>query len=78
MQVKGRLQCWSADGQELGEGKGRRPEALVEAAAEGFRGFKDLKAGRLECPNKRGQTAGSNALTREGYVGRLQPWSSKG
>ena len=51
MQVKGRLQCWSADGQELGEGKGRRPEALVEgleAAAEGFRGFKDLKAGKRQ------------------------------
>ena len=48
MQVKGRLQCWSADGQELGEGKGRRPEALVEAAAEGFRGFKGLKAGKRQ------------------------------
>ena len=30
----------------------------MEAAAEGLRGFKGLKAG----------TAGSNALTREGYV----------
>ena len=48
VQVKGRLQCWSADGQELGEGKGGRPEALVEAAAEGLRGFKGLKAGKRQ------------------------------
>ena len=48
MQVKGRLQCLSADDQELGEGKGRRPEALVEAAAESFRGFKGLKAGKRQ------------------------------
>ena len=32
----------------------------MEAAAEGFRGFKGLKAGK--------RSAGSNALTSEGYV----------
>ena len=35
-------------GQELGGSKGWRPEALVEAAAEGFRGFKGLKAGKRQ------------------------------
>ena len=48
VQAKGRLQSWSADGQELGEGKGWRPEGLVEAAAEGLRGFKGLKAGKRQ------------------------------
>ena len=44
----------------------------MEAAAERFRGFNGLKGW---------QTAGSNALTREGYVqvkGRLQCWSADG
>ena len=36
VQAKGRLQCWNADGQELG------------ASGEGFRGFKGLKAGKRQ------------------------------
>ena len=54
MQAKGRLQCWNADGQELGRscregcaGKGQAA-TLVEAAAEGLRGFKGLKAGKRQ------------------------------
>ena len=88
MQAKGRLQCWNADGQELGRswqtagsnaeqerakcrqragcnagtltakelgrscregcaGKGQAA-TLVEAAAEGLRGFRGLKAGKRQ------------------------------
>ena len=45
MQAKGRLQCWNADGQERA---GCNPGGLVEAAAEGFRGFRGLKAGKRQ------------------------------
>ena len=50
MQAKGRLQCWNADGQELGgscregcAGKGQALEGL-----RGFRGFKGLKPGKRQ------------------------------
>ena len=42
---------------QLKPSDGQRP--WWKPAAEGFRGFKGLKAGKL---------SGSNALTREGYV----------
>ena len=42
VQAKGRLQCWNADGQELG-GSCREGYALVEAAARGFTGLKPGK-----------------------------------
>ena len=39
VQAKGRLQCWNADGQELGaSGEGFK----------GFKGFKGLKAGKRQ------------------------------
>ena len=90
MQAKGRLQCWNADGRELGgscegcAGKGQAAtleqqrltaRGLLGSCRErvgGFQGFEAFEAW---------QTAGLNALTREGYVqakGRLQPWNSKG
>ena len=74
----GRLQCWNADGQELGgscrEGcAGKGQAATLEQqrlmARLGGRGFEAW------------QTAGSNGLTREGYVqvkGRLQCWNADG
>ena len=49
----------------------------MEAAARELEGFKGFKGFKFEA----WQTAGLNALTREGYVqakGRLQPWNSKG
>ena len=62
VQAKGRLQPWSS--------KGWRPEGLVEAAAEGFRGFKGLKAGKRQAriPNRRGLCAG------KGQAAMLERW----
>ena len=60
MQAKGRLQCWNAEGQELGgscrEGfvvKGQA--ATLAAKAGGQRAWWQL---RLECPNNRALCAG--------------------
>ena len=62
MQAKGRLQCWNADGQELGgscregcAGKGQaatleqqRLTARGVRELEGFRGFRGLKPGKRQ------------------------------
>ena len=90
MQAKGRLQCWNADGQELGgscrEGYAGKGQA---ATLEQQR----LTARELGGSCRQGmcrQRAGCNAgtLTARRLVeaaardmqakGRLQPWSSKG
>ena len=60
MQAKGGLQCWNADGQELGgscrEGcAGKGQAATLEQQRLTARG---LANGRLECPKKRGLCAG--------------------
>ena len=68
MQAKGRLQCWNAEGQELGgscrEGFAAKGQAATLAAkAGGQRAWWQL---RLECPNNRAmcvQRAGCNAGT---------------
>ena len=67
MQAKGRLQCWNADGQELGgscrEGcAGKGQAATLEQQRLTARLGGSLANGRLEGPNKRGLCAGKGGF----------------
>ena len=85
MQAKGRLQCWNADGQELGgscrEGcAGKGQAATLEQQRLTARGLGG------SCRQRAGCNAGTltarrlvEAAARDVQAkGRLQPWSSKG
>ena len=94
MQAKGRLQCWKADGAGKAQAATLEQQRLTarglggSCREEAMQQLEDCKGGDLEVPHLRwrvlgvlGQTAGSNALTREGYVqakGRLQCWKADG
>ena len=66
MQAKGRLQCWNAEGQELGgscrEGCAAKGQAAtLEQQRLTARGL----GGRLECPNNRALCAGKGQAAME-------------